>query len=94
MSALSRPARQLVAALGIVPVDGTALSETRKQALADRAAVDVSEDGPTPDLRYLNLPELKLQAHVAAYPQKFRRHLNAEIGRLLTVSYQEPDRDS
>lgn len=48
------------------------------------AALDVFEDEPTPNRRFLDLPNCILSPHAAVFTQENRRDLIAEIKRLLT----------
>lgn len=50
------------------------------------AALDVFENEPTPDARFLDLPTCILSPHAAVFTHENRRDLTAEIKRLLTQS--------
>jgi lactate dehydrogenase-like 2-hydroxyacid dehydrogenase len=64
-------------------VDESALIAALEQSLIAGAALDVFENEPTPDPRFLDAPNCILQPHAAVFTQENRRDLIAEIRRLL-----------
>lgn len=66
-----------------------ALIAALEQGAIAGAALDVFENEPTPDHRFLNLPNCILSPHAAVFTHENRRDLIAEVRRLLGL---EPER--
>lgn len=75
-------------------VDEPALIAALEAGRIAGAALDVFENEPTPDPRFLELPNCVLSPHAATFTRENRRDLIAEIRRLLMVEPSQTQMES